>query len=52
MMHNGQKFEADIGRGRMTGELVTLRANISGLESGNMSAGMYLTHTASDGFRS
>ncbi|KAK8096907.1 acid protease [Apiospora kogelbergensis] len=47
MMHNGQKFEADIGRGRMTGELVTLRANISGLESGNMSAA--LVHTAMSG---
>lgn len=41
MIHGDQKFEADVGRGRMTGELATIRANISGVETSNVSAGMY-----------
>ncbi|KAK7963882.1 aspartic peptidase domain-containing protein [Apiospora saccharicola] len=41
MIHHGQKFEADLGgAGRATGQLATLRANISGLEVGNVSAAL------------
>ncbi|KAK8859752.1 Eukaryotic aspartyl protease [Apiospora arundinis] len=40
MIHGDQKFEADVGRGRMTGELATIRANISGVETSNVSAAL------------
>ncbi|KAK8113058.1 hypothetical protein PG984_013584 [Apiospora sp. TS-2023a] len=40
MIHHGQKFEADLGTGRATGQLATLRANISGLEVGDVSAAL------------
>ncbi|KAK7911628.1 hypothetical protein PG985_014109 [Apiospora marii] len=40
MVHHDQKFEVDHGTGRATGQLATLRANISGLEVGNVSTAL------------
>ncbi|KAK8036231.1 hypothetical protein PG993_008845 [Apiospora rasikravindrae] len=37
---HGQKLELELGVGRSTGRLATLRANISGLEVGNVSAAL------------
>ncbi|KAK8054594.1 hypothetical protein PG994_009661 [Apiospora phragmitis] len=40
IIHHDQKFEADLGVGRATGQHATLRANISGLEVGNVTAAL------------